>query len=40
MPTISVLKTMFMAQVAPGNTAEFLRIITEADIFEFAMSLG
>lgn len=32
MPTVTALKSMFQAQVAPGDDAEFLRILTEADM--------
>lgn len=32
MPTVSALKNMFMAQIAPGDPAEFLRILTESDM--------
>lgn len=32
MPTVTSLKTMFLAQIAPGNDAEFLRLLTEADL--------
>lgn len=38
MPTVSKLKSMLQAQVAPGNDDEFLRLLQEADIrlLEFA----
>lgn len=32
MPTVTALKTMFQAQIAPGDDSEFLRILTEADL--------
>lgn len=32
MPTVTALKAMFQAQIAPGDPAEFLRILTEADM--------
>lgn len=32
MPTVTSLKTMFLAQIAPGNDDEFLRLLTEADM--------
>lgn len=32
MPTVSQLKSMFMAQIAPGDPSEFLRLLTEADM--------
>lgn len=32
MPTVTSLKTQFLAQIAPGNDDEFLRLLTEADM--------
>lgn len=32
MPTVTALKAMFQAQIAPGDDSEFLRILTEADM--------
>lgn len=32
MPTVTALKTLFQAQIAPGDDEEFLRILTEADL--------
>lgn len=32
MPTVTALKTLFQAQIAPGDPEEFLRILTEADM--------
>lgn len=32
MPTVASLKTQFLAQIAPGNDTEFLRLLTEADM--------
>lgn len=32
MPTVTALKALFQAQVAPGNDSEFLRLLTEADM--------
>lgn len=32
MPTVTYLKNMFQAQIAPGNDYEFLRLLTEADM--------
>lgn len=32
MPTVTALKAMFQAQIAPGDSEEFLRILTEADL--------
>lgn len=32
MPTVTSLKSMLQSQVAPGNDAEFLRLLTEADM--------
>jgi hypothetical protein len=32
MPTVTALKALFQAQIAPGNDEEFLRILTEADM--------
>ena len=32
MPSVASLKTQFLAQIAPGNDTEFLRLLTEADM--------
>lgn len=32
MPTVTALKAMFQAQIAPGDSEEFLRLLTEADL--------
>jgi hypothetical protein len=32
MPTVASLKTMFLAQISPGDDEEFLRLLTEADL--------
>lgn len=32
MPTVASLKQKFLAQIAPGNEDEFLRLLTEADM--------
>jgi hypothetical protein len=31
-PSVSDLKTLYQAQIAPGNDEEFLRLLTEADL--------
>ena len=32
MPTVSALKDMFLAKIAPGDESEFLRLLVEADM--------
>lgn len=32
MPTVASLKSLLIAQIAPGNPEEFLRLLTEADL--------
>lgn len=38
MPTIATLKSLYLAQIAPGDEAEFLRIISESDMRLLAYS--